>query len=106
MKTIGSDLKLGINVENIGGDLHLADCEFQVTFFTSKSKKVTIDKKDLIKVDDDNYVATINSNDVGIGILNMTMELFIPDHDFIDGYRREINTVCTGVTIQNLNVIN
>lgn len=103
MSVVGTQLKININVEPIG-ETHLSDCDFNCTFFISKSKPVRQKKTDLIKVDNDNYIALVDSSLLGTGTIMLTMEINVPDTDFPNGYRKEVSTVCTGVTIQGRDV--
>lgn len=100
MSVIGSDLKININVKPIG-DFHISQCEFTCDFFTHPSRIVTLNKSELLKVDDDNYIALIKSEDLGAGTIKMKIEVLIPDSDYDIEYRKEIETVCTGIIIED-----
>lgn len=99
MSVIGTELKIKINVKPID-NIHLSDCSFSCIFFINTSKTVVLDKSQLLKVDDDTYIALLNSEDLGVGTIKMTINIKVPDSDFSDGYRTEIETVCTGITIK------
>lgn len=103
MSVLGTQLKINVNVEPIG-DIHLSNCDFKCTFFINPKKTIEQKKSGLIKVDDDNYIALIDSSLLGTGTIRMTIEVDIPDTDFPSGYRKEIDTVCTGITIQSRDV--
>ena len=60
---------------------------------------VTIKKIDAAKVDDDNYIIKVDSSVCGAGRYYVTLTAYIPDSDFIDGFRTEKRTMFTGVTI-------
>lgn len=53
----------------------------------------------MVKVDDDNYVACVDSTKLGVGKIMCRVTAYIPDADFEDGLRTEIETVDTNVTI-------
>lgn len=53
----------------------------------------------MIKVDDDNYIACIDSGQLGAGLVMMRITARIPDADFPDGLRTEVETVSTEVRI-------
>lgn len=53
----------------------------------------------MIKADDDNYVACVDSTKLGIGKIMCRVTAYIPDADFEDGLRKEVETVETNVTI-------
>lgn len=98
MSVVGTELKLNVHVEPIGG-IHLADCRFTCKFFTSAAKPMVIAKDQMNQVDEDNFIAIIDSGKLGAGTIKMTITVEVPDSDFRDGYRTEIDTVCTGITI-------
>lgn len=103
MSVLGSQLKINVNVQPIG-EIHLSSCNFFCTFFINPNKSIKIPKEDMIKVDDDNYIALIDTIALGIGSIKMTIEIDIPDKDFSNGFRKEIDTVCTGVTVRGRDV--
>lgn len=98
MSVIGTDLKINVNVKPIG-DISLSQCDFTCTFFISSSKSVILSKSQLVKIDNDNYLALFNSEELGVGTIKMTIEIKVPDPLFDKGYRTEIETVCTGINI-------
>lgn len=103
MSVLGTQLKINVNVEPIGS-IHLSNCQFKCTFFINPKKTIELEKSSMIKVDDDNYIALIDSSLLGTGTIRMTIEVDIPDTDFPSGLRKEIDTVCTGIIIQSRDV--
>ena len=98
MSVIGTDLKIKIHVEPIG-NMSLSKCDFKCTFFVG-DKSVTLQKSQMKSLDSNTYVALVDSNDLSIGTVNMTIEIEVPDEDFEDKTRTEIETICTGITIR------
>lgn len=98
MSAIGSEIKMNVHVNPIGG-IHLSDCDFTCHFFCYPNKVLNVKKEEMIKVDDDNYTALVYTKNLGTGMLYMTIKVEIPDADFEDGLRTEIETVCTGEVI-------
>ena len=98
MSVLGTELKINVHVEPIDG-LHMSDYDFTCTFFVYKNKSVVVNKKDFTRVDDDNYIAKVDSVKVGAGQLKMKFEADIPDSDMDDGFRKEVELVDLGVTI-------
>lgn len=94
----GTELKINVHIEPIGG-VHLSECEFKCTFYIYSNKKVEIDKSEMLKVDDDNYICLVDTGKLGAGVINMTAVVEVPDGDFYDGYRKEVQTVCTGIIV-------
>ena len=98
MVILGTELKININVEPVD-NVHLAECEFVATFYANSEKSLTINKSEMIYKDIDNYIALVDSQLLGKGLVRMKLEVEIPDKDFPDGYRKEIGVVCTNIVI-------
>lgn len=101
MSALGTELKINVHVEPIDG-YHMSGYDFECQFYVYTNKSVAISKADMIKVDDDNYLALITSElaqKIGRGTIKMKITAHIPDADFPDGMRTEIADVCTGVVI-------
>lgn len=95
----GTKLKLNISMPPIDG-YHLADVDWSVLVFTEQGlKTLTVDKKNAIYIDKDNYVIRVDTSLVGAGIYYTTLTAYIPDTDFEDGIRPEKRTRYTGVII-------
>lgn len=99
MSVLGTDLKISINVHPIGG-VHLSECDFSCTFFVNPANSITLSKSEMKKVDSDTFIALVDSSLLGIGSVKMTIEIEVPDADFPDSTRTEIETLCTGITIR------
>ena len=100
MSVIGTELKIRINVQPIDG-VHLSECDFTCSFYVTSSKTVTFSKEELIMLDNDTYLALINSEELGVGAIKMNIKILVPDDDFPNKVRTEIDTVNTGITIRN-----
>ena len=98
MVIIGTELKININVEPID-DIHLSECNFTAIFYANSENSLVISKEQMIKKDEDNYVALVDSEALGKGLLRMRLEVQVPDSDFPDGYRKEIGVICTDIVI-------
>jgi hypothetical protein len=98
MSSFGTEFKINIHVEPIDG-LHMDDYDFSCRFYVYTNRVVRIEKKDMIQVDQDNYIACVDSSKLGIGAVMMRITAFIPDVDFPDRLRTEVETVSTGITI-------
>lgn len=101
MIVLGTELKINVHVDPID-ELHMSDYDFECAFYIYKNKRVVFKKSEMKRVDDDNYLALINSENaviLGRGKLNMEITAYIPDGDFKDGLRTEISAVCTDVII-------
>lgn len=76
---LGSDLKLLINASLEDVSMNIVD--FDVTFKIGK-KSLVLNKKELIAVDDNNYIACISSDNTEVGALIIEIDFKIPDEDF------------------------
>lgn len=95
----GTGFKVNVSMTPID-NYHMEDVEWEVVVFTETShKSITIEKKDAIKVDADNYVICVDSDVCGAGRYYVTLTALIPDGDFPDKVRKERKTGFTGVTI-------
>lgn len=99
MSSIGTELKINVHVEPIDG-FHMSDYDFTCRFYIYTNRYVELKKSEMIRVDDDNYIACIDSSKLGAGLVMMRITALIPDDDFPDGLRTEVETVDTKVTIR------
>lgn len=97
MVSLGTELKINISMEPMDG-YTLASTEWFCEFY-AKRVKVKVSKEDAIKVDDNNYICTVDSRVVGRGELMAHIEVQIPDSDMDDGLRTEALTFSTGLNI-------
>lgn len=99
---LGTELKINVHIEPVDG-ISMSQYEFECHFYAySRNKGVKIAKKDMKKVDNDNYIAMITQDMaqmIGRGSVMLRLTAYIPDGDFKDGLRTEITEVCTGITI-------
>lgn len=95
---IGTELKLNINIEPMGS-MTMDDFDFEVEVYCSIKRVITIQKKDAIRVDQNNYMVLVDTSETGAGDLKCKVTAHIPDGDFNDGLRTEVVAVSTGITI-------
>ncbi len=96
MSNVGTELKINVHVEPIDG-FHMSDYDFTCRFYIYANRYVELGKSEMIRVDDDNYIACIDSGKLSAGLIMLRITAQIPDSDFPDGIRTEIETVSTGV---------
>lgn len=99
-----SDFKLNVAMPVIDG-YHMGDVDFTCSFYVSSTyisneKVVTLDKSQMIQVDEDNYVAPLSSENIGRGNLMVKYVALIPDADFDSGYRKDIDIDYTEFVIK------
>ena len=89
----GSKPKINISF-TLPGTLSMDDVDFTCEFFTENgSKSQTIAKSGMIRIDSGNYVAIVDTDATGRGILKMRYNVSIPDNDVSGGIRPEIDTI-------------
>lgn len=101
MIVLGTELKLNVHIEPVDG-LRMSQYNFDCAFYVFPNKKVIINKVDMVRVDDDNYLAMITAESamkIGKGKIQLEITAYIPDDDFPDGLRTEKTVVCTDVVI-------
>lgn len=98
MSALGTELKINVHVEPIDG-LHMRDYDFECVFFVYKNRSLVVRKNDMTKVDDDNYIAKVDTEKVGVGSLKMKFIAEIPDSDMNDGLRKEVELVDLNIPI-------
>ena len=94
----GTELKINVSVEPIGG-LAMDSYDFFVELYCSRTKSIQIPKSDLIRVDENNYIARLDTNRTGAGNLKCRVTAYIPDADFEDNLRTEIAEIDTHIQI-------
>ena len=98
MSALGTELKINVHVEPIDG-LHMSEYDFECVFFVYKNRPLVVRKNDMTKVDDDNYIAKVDTEKVGVGSLKMKFIAEIPDSDMNDGLRKEVELVDLNIPI-------
>lgn len=97
---LGTHLKLNIHINPLGS-IHMSDYDFECKFFVFQNKSITINKTDMVQVDDDNYLAMVDTSELGIGNLHITITAHVPDQDFEGQLRKEVICVPTNINIVN-----
>lgn len=105
MVIVGTELKININIAPIGG-IHMSDYDFEIEFYIRPSYSITLTKRGeelsegLRKIDEDNYIACIDSSLLGTGKLKAMITAYVPDSDFFDGHRTEKIKLDTNIIIE------
>lgn len=98
MSSLGTELKINVHLDRMDG-YKMSDIDFSCDFYVYTNRRITVKKEAMVKVDDDNYVACFDSSQLGVGKIMCRVTAFIPDADFEDVLRKEVETVETNVTI-------
>ena len=94
---IGTEIKLNLSIDPVGA-FTMDSYDWWAEVFCC-GVALHIDKSEAIRVDDSNYMLLIDTNKTGAGTLKCKVTARIPDSDFPDMYRTEVNTINTGVEI-------
>lgn len=97
----GTEIKLNINILPIDGKT-MDDYSFECIFHTI-GKSLTITKNEMVRKDQDNYIAIIQSDELDNGLIKMKVIAQIPDADTAKGYRTEILCMDTNIYLQPCN---
>lgn len=96
----GTEIKYNIHIAPVG-NLSMDNYDFIVEFFCNPRKVVALRKERLIRIDEDNYVARVDSSALGNGDVKLKITASIPDNDFEDGIRTEVVCFDTDTVIYN-----
>lgn len=99
--SVGTKLKLNVHAD-VGSGLHMSDVEFECMFYTNNASRrsLTVKKSEMAKVDDDNYIAVVDTAVVGAGGYMMKFSAYVPDSDCEGGYRLEVVRLDTGIPVK------
>ena len=99
---LGTEMKLNIAVDPIGTITMENYKEFKVEVYCTPTKKVEIksDNDDVCKkVDSNNYIILVNTDDSGVGKVKVKLIAEVPDTQFSDSFRTEVALIDTGIEI-------
>lgn len=98
--SIGSDTKIEFTADLPNG-LLLKDIDFKcVVVNADTNKQVEYEKRECIIVGDGrSYVVLVDTTEIGVGPIILTLTVQIPDTDYSSGYRREIINIDPNIRI-------
>lgn len=91
----GTDIKFNISLAVEG--LTMDDFDFTIVFSADKGMQ-SISKSEMFRVDEDNYIALVNTDNIGKGRVKLVIKALIPDSEF-NVTRREVVQVLTDTII-------
>lgn len=100
----GTEVKINISIEPIDG-MTMDDYDFECMFYPFinnveyKRKQVTLTKDKMIRIDENNYIAVVDTLLLGAGEIMVQITRKVPDMDCEDGLRTEIGAKTTGIVI-------
>ena len=97
MSALGTEFKINVHMDPIDG-YHMSDVDFHADFYVNARNSLRLKKTDMTMVDEDNYLAVVDSRKTGRGQLKFVLYAAIPDGDCENGIRNEISdeTICEG----------
>lgn len=95
--SIGTTLKILVHFEVEGKTMD--DCNFKCEFYGRSQKKVIKTKKELLRIDEQNYVAIIDTNEIGAGSIMCKLSVEVPDADCPNGMRKEVVRTSANVNV-------
>lgn len=100
--TLGSDVKIAFSAELPDG-LTMREVPFTATVYNADRQdvQVVMTKDACIMVNDNEYVALVETDTLGVGLYMLKVVFEIPDTDYPMGYRRQVvrinpNVKCNG----------
>lgn len=98
MKTsgIGTIFKLNVSISGLGA-LTMDDVDFECDFYVYSNKRQSVKKEQMIRIDENNYIAIVYSDKLGVGSIKNATTIRIPDGDIPDGIRVEVANEITTV---------
>ena len=97
MSGFGTQFVINVNMTPMDG-VHMSDVEFKAKFYVYQNKVLEVDKVDMVKVDEDNYLAFVDSTKVGKGQIKYRLFVDVPDENWEGGTRLVISNevICEG----------
>lgn len=90
MSGFGTQFVINVNMTPMDG-VHMADVDFKAKFYVYQNKVLELDKADMVKVDEDNYLAFVDSAKVGKGQIKYRLFVNVPDEYWEGGHRLVIS---------------
>lgn len=102
---LGTELKLKVSIDPV--DNHsMSTYNFDIEAYCNENSVVTASKRgdvltNLVSIsgDTDAYLALVDTSIIGVGRLKCRVIAYIPDEDFPDDYRTEIDVLDPGIII-------
>ena len=89
----GSIRKFAIGITPIN-DIHMADYDFSCIFYVNNnSRAIELSKADMKQINQDSYMAIVDTSKLATGKIHCRIEAYIPDDDIEGGRRLEIYDV-------------
>ena len=86
---LGTEKKYVIDIKSTGFDMEEDDFDVEIR---RGDVSLRINKSDMIKDFEGNFYLTFNTADLGVGYATIIVTAHVPDADFLDGIRDEVDT--------------
>lgn len=96
---LGGQAKLTISRKPYG-KINMDDYDFSIEVYCVPDKRVCIPKNQCIRKDENSYAITVDSKKLGIGLITIRVISKIPDPDFKEGYRVDVDKLVTKYKIK------
>ena len=93
---LGTELKFALSIESEGFSMETDDFKVVVKS-TKKKKEIVITKEEMLIDENEKYLFLIDTEELGIGEYWIYVYAYVPDEDFPDGIRTEVQKqqLCT-----------
>lgn len=91
-KILGEEVKIHVCAPESNNAL-LLDNDWELQAWSFSTRKKIFHKRECIPLDDGSFVVPLNTKDVGVGKMKVRFMLHIPDGDYKDNDRTEIDDV-------------
>lgn len=95
--SVGTTLKILVHFEVEGKTMD--DCDFKCEFYGRNQKSVVKTKKEHLRIDESNYVAIIDTKEVGTGSIKCKLSVDVPDADCPNNIRKEVVRTSANVNV-------
>lgn len=94
----GSDCKIQIFIDDLPDGLSMQEVDFSCTFRVGQST-TSLSKSQLKNPEYGVYIAPLATDILSRGDLWLDIQIKVPDSDFSDGYRNEVQSIMCNVKI-------
>ena len=94
-----SDEEINIHLYPIDG-YTMDEYDFTCEIFCTSLRKKTLRKRDMRRVDESNYVAKLNTAEIGVGAVKIRVLARIPNVNYDDGYRDVVTYLDPKIVIE------
>lgn len=98
---VGTQKVLRLNLLPLQENLTMDSYDFTLDVYCVPNKKITINKNEMTRIDENNYDFIIDTTGVGAGKLSCQLTAYIADDRFNEGRRKVVLLLDTDIRIYN-----